>query len=103
MKLALQLWPGNMVAANDQGFELSALGCMFQGLSNRLIVAAIIIFQVTFSMAGVVPRISITAAMTWKWILDCSLFMELLKLDFKKTCALTVHQRHPQPGVFREN
>src|SRR3954451_9514926 len=102
MKLGFQIWPVHLVAADDERFELFLLGCMLQSLSHALIMPAIIICLVTFSMTAVIARIPITASATWKRMLDRSMFMQFVELNFEKTRALPVHKCDPQSWIFGE-
>src|SRR5436305_14299547 len=96
MKLGLQLWPVHLMAADDERFKLFLLGCMLQSLSHALIMPAIVICLMTFSMTAVIARIPITASATWKMILDGSMFVQFIELNFEKTRALTVDKCDPQ-------
>ena len=103
MKLALHLGPVHIMAANDERLIVFFLGSILQGLTDSLIVSPGIVFLVPFRTSGVISRISIAAAVARQGIGNGAVFVKMFKLDLEKTRTLTVHQRNPQPWVFRKN
>src|SRR5260370_1219435 len=64
LKLALQIGPVDIVAANDKGFILFPICSILQKFNGSNIMAANLLVPVPFQVTGVVTKVSIAAAMT---------------------------------------
>ena len=91
------------MTADNQRFKLLAFHGVLYKRRNHTVMPAGFIVEVALRMTGVVPGVSIAAAVARCGVADGPLLSDLVEIDIQKTCVLTVNQRDPQARILRKN